>query len=115
MGIRRVYRVEGTCRLTIEGSRIKSRPWGLAGGKPAGGTIVDIGDRRGAPCGTIDLVPGQVVSIVTPGGVGGFGPPSDRPPASIARDAAEGRTMVEHAAAVYGTTEPVQSRRPELF
>ena len=106
MGIRRVYRAESACRLTIEGSRIVTRPWGLAGGKQAGGTIVDIGDGGSAPCGAVDLKPGQVVSIVTPGG-GGYGPPSDRRPESIARDVAEGRITSETATAVYGTTEPV--------
>ncbi|MDT8267278.1 hydantoinase B/oxoprolinase family protein, partial [Roseomonas sp. DSM 102946] len=36
MGLRRVYRAEAECRLRVDGSRLRSAPWGLAGGLPGG-------------------------------------------------------------------------------
>lgn len=74
LGIRRVYRVERPCRLTVDGSRVASRPWGLAGGGPAAGTKLDFGDGRDRFDGVTDLQPGQVITIATPGG-GGYGSP----------------------------------------
>jgi N-methylhydantoinase B len=35
MGLRRVYRAETECHLRLDGSRLLSPPWGLAGGHPA--------------------------------------------------------------------------------
>ena len=36
MGLRRVYRAEAECRLRVDGSRLRSEPWGLLGGAPGG-------------------------------------------------------------------------------
>ncbi len=90
MGVRRVYRVEQDCRLSVDGSRIGSAPWGLDGGLNATGTYLDFGDGRTDFSGIVALKPGQIVEIVTPGG-GGYGPPSARSPEAVARDRAEGR------------------------
>lgn len=100
MGIRRVYRVEVECRLTVEASRVTSCPWGLAGGTDADHTHLDFGDGHSEFFGTIDLVRGQVIDIVTPGG-GGFGPPEKRAVASIQRDVAEDRITADFARKVY--------------
>lgn len=100
MGIRRVYRAEKACRFTVEGSRVGSRPWGLDGGGPADCTHLDFGDGRTQFSGMVDLVPGQVVSIVTPGG-GGYGDPAKRPEPAVRRDLAEGRISPATAEKVY--------------
>ncbi len=101
MGIRRVYRVERACRFAVEGSRVASQPWGLDGGLPAQGTQLDFGDGRTDFSGVVDLEPGQIVTIVTPGG-GGYGRPSDRAADAVARDVAEGRITPASARDVYG-------------
>ncbi|RUT29944.1 hydantoinase B/oxoprolinase family protein [Arsenicitalea aurantiaca] len=101
MGLRRVYRAEGPCKLSLHGSRLLSQPWGLSGGLPAAGSTADFGDERTSFVGSIPLMSGQVVEIVTPGG-GGFGPPSGRSPEAVARDIAEGRISAEFAARTYG-------------
>jgi hypothetical protein len=36
MGLRRVYRAEAECHLRVDGSRLLTPPWGLAGGQPGG-------------------------------------------------------------------------------
>ena len=36
MGLRRVYRAEALCRVRLDGTRIGSAPWGLAGGQEGG-------------------------------------------------------------------------------
>ncbi|SMY10298.1 hydantoinase B/oxoprolinase family protein [Flavimaricola marinus] len=100
MGIRRVYRAEKACRFTVEGSRVGSNPWGLEGGLEADGTHLDFGDGRTEFAGMVDLKPGQIVSIVTPGG-GGYGDPSKRPEDAVRRDLAEGRISADLAKSVY--------------
>jgi N-methylhydantoinase B len=89
-GLRRIYRVEAACRMSIHGSRVHSTPWGLAGGGAAAGTRFDTGDGRTRFGGMIDLLPGQIVTIETPGG-GGHGPVAGRPRAMLDRDLAEAR------------------------
>jgi N-methylhydantoinase B len=101
MGIRRVYRAEKGCRFTVEGSRVTSYPWGLEGGGHAECTHLDFGDGRAEFSGMVDLTPGQIVAIVTPGG-GGYGNPAKRAPEAIARDLAEGRITPDIAKTVYG-------------
>jgi N-methylhydantoinase B len=101
MGLRRVYRAEAECRVNLDNSRMRSAPWGLAGGQPGGMGRFDFGEGvepfdRGAGV----LRPGDVVEIVTPGS-GGYGPPEARTPAAVARDLAEGRIDVATARSVY--------------
>ena len=78
MGLRRVYRAEAPCRVEVDGSRLRSRPWGLAGGQPGGK-----GEFRFGPGvepfrdGGSAVAPGRRVEIVTPG-AGGYGPPLER-------------------------------------
>ncbi|MFV0334048.1 MAG: hydantoinase B/oxoprolinase family protein, partial [Tropicimonas sp.] len=89
------------CRFTVEGSRVSSRPGGLEGGLAGEGTHLDFGDGRTDISGAVDLAPGQIVSIETPGG-GGFGDPKTRAPEAVRRDLAEGRIGPRVAADVYG-------------
>lgn len=104
MGLRRVYRAEAECRLRVDGSRLRSAPWGLAGGLPGGMGGFVYGEGV-APFdhGSGVLSPGQVVEIVTPG-AGGYGPPSGRDAEEVARDLAERRIDPETARRVYGAT-----------
>ena len=91
MGLRRVYRAEADCRLRLDGSRLRSAPWGLAGGEPGG-----MGSFRFGPGvepfahGSGVLKRGQIVEIVTPG-AGGYGPAEARTPEAKRRDFAEKR------------------------
>ena len=50
---------------------------------------------------TLDLAPGDVVSIRTCGG-GGYGPPRAREPELVLRDVLEGKVSPERAREVYG-------------
>lgn len=104
MGLRRVYRAEAECRLRVDGSRLRSAPWGLAGGLPGGMGGFVYGEGV-APFdhGSGVLSPGQVVEIVTPG-AGGYGPPSGRTAAEVARDVAERRIDPGTARRVYGAS-----------
>lgn len=101
LGICRVYRANRECRLMIEGSRLVSRPWGLEGGGDGANTKFCTGDERGEFCGTLDLSPGQVVSITIAGG-GGYGQPERRSAAAVARDVREDIITGAFAEKVYG-------------
>ena len=100
MGIRRVYQIDDDCRISVDASRVSSRPWGLEGGIPGEPTRLNIGARRQECSGTIDLRTGQLVEIITPGG-GGYGPPSERDVESVGRDIREGRVSKNRAAEIY--------------
>ncbi len=99
MGLRRIYRVERACRLSVEVGRVSSQPWGLDGGTSAtGGVITCNGVLLNGR--THELTPGDLVEVVTPGG-GGFGLPSSRAAADIARDLREGRISQDFARKFY--------------
>jgi N-methylhydantoinase B len=102
MGLRRVYRAEADCQLRLDGSRLRSAPWGLAGGLP--GAMGAVALRNGAEPlahGSGHLRKGEIVEIVTPG-AGGYGPPASRDPAVVRRDLAEGRIDRDTADTIYG-------------
>lgn len=91
MGLRRVYRAEAHCRLNLDNSRLKSRPWGIAGGESGQGAAFVFSEGVGPFVnGDGALEPGQIVEIITPG-AGGYGPFAERDPEALARDIAEGR------------------------
>ncbi len=102
MGLRRVYRAEAECRLRVDGSRLRSQPWGLRGGLPggSGGFAYGAGVQR-FDHGAGVLQAGQVIEIITPG-AGGYGPPRERDPAAVRRDVAERRLEPEAARRIYG-------------
>jgi N-methylhydantoinase B len=102
MGLRRVYRAEAECQLRLDGSRLLTPPWGLAGGRPGGCGAF----RFGAGVepfvgGSGKLRAGETIEIITPG-AGGYGPPSERDAAAVARDLADGCIDPATAAAIYG-------------
>lgn len=75
MGIRRVFRAESPCRIRTKGSRMKSAPWGLAGGQPgASGTFRFSNPMIGLGGGALEA--GDQVELLSPGG-GGYGPPTE--------------------------------------
>lgn len=91
MGLRRIYRAEKACRVQVMGARLTSQPWGLEGGKPgASGHFTLNGIRNGFERASVDLAPGDVLEIVTPG-AGGYGDPALRPDDLRARDLRERR------------------------
>ena len=105
MGLRRVYRAEAECRLRIDGSRLASRPWGLAGGGEGGGCSFRFSEGT-APFehGNGTLRPGDVVEIVTPG-AGGYGAPAFRDIALVRRDLREGRIDEATARTAYNLSD----------
>jgi N-methylhydantoinase B len=89
MGLRRVYRADAECRLRVDGARLRTSPWGLAGGGDGARASFDFGGAA-ADHGAVWLQPGQVVEVITAGG-GGHGPAAARDPAAVARDRVERR------------------------
>jgi N-methylhydantoinase B len=101
MGLRRVYRAEAECQLRLDGSRLLTPPWGLSGGLPGGRSTFRFGDRvEPFVSGSGRLRAGETVEIITPG-AGGYGTPSERDPAAVERDVADGRINPTTAAAAY--------------
>lgn len=100
MGLRRVYRAEGDCRMRVETTRQKSAPWGLEGGLPGGKSSFHFSNGTTHPS-TSWMKKGDIAEVITPGG-GGYGPPATRDRASLLRDISEHRIDEGTAAAIYG-------------
>ena len=84
--------------MRVDGARILSAPWGLAGGLPGGKASI----TAAAPLnhGSGMLRRGDLIEVVT-GGSGGYGPPAERDREAVARDLAEGRIDPLAASNVY--------------
>jgi N-methylhydantoinase B len=98
LAIRRVYRADYDCHVRVDGARILSAPWGLAGGLTGGMASI----TASAPLnhGSGMLRRGDVIEVVT-GGSGGYGSPRDRDSRAVARDLAEKRIDQATARSVY--------------
>jgi N-methylhydantoinase B len=100
MGLRRVYRAEHECRMSVDGSRQISQPWGLAGGQPgASGSFDFSGATDSFEGGSGVLYKGDVISIITPG-AGGYGAPAQRSPEARARSGRGARLTLPHSPAL---------------
>lgn len=74
-GVERSYRLLDHGTITILAERHRSVPWGLAGGAAGSpGQVLLNGKRLDEKC-TLQVGPGDVLTVLTPGG-GGFGRPS---------------------------------------
>ncbi|MGA8486777.1 MAG: hydantoinase B/oxoprolinase family protein, partial [Gaiella sp.] len=98
------YRFDLSTTFTILADRDRSGPWGVEGGHDApraeyvhvrGGVETRLVSKS-----TLDLEPGDVISIRTCGG-GGYGPPSERVPERVLRDVLEGKVSTARAEEVY--------------
>jgi N-methylhydantoinase B len=108
LGLRRVIVPQGhTAIFTGQGERFRNRPWGLFGGAPGGtGRFLHRGAdgvERELPTkpGLIEIPAGEAL-IVETAGAGGYGPPSERAPASVAEDGRSGKFGAEYLARHYG-------------
>ncbi len=105
LGIERIYTPLAPMSLNATFERSKCPPWGLDGGGAAKTGYVEILKSGGAPLrftkGNYPLEAGEQVRVCTGGG-GGFGPPAERDPQSVARDVRMGRVSVDGARADYG-------------
>ncbi len=107
LGIRRVFTIRrGRAIFSLVASRIKTKPWGLMGGgpgKPGEHYVLKKDGRRISLKGNdvVELEPGDVVYIRTPGG-GGYGRPENRSRELVLRDVEEGRISLEEARIHYG-------------
>ncbi len=97
LGLVREWRIDSpTCIITANMDRFVHPPYGLAGGGSGGlGRLERIRDRETVPIPPksdgVMLKRGDIVRLTTSGG-GGFGEPSARSPAAIARDLRLGYT-----------------------
>ena len=104
LGLRKDYRFDLHTTFTVLADRDRAGPWGAFGGHA--GSVAEyvlVRDGRETRLGsksTVELVPGDVVSVRTCGG-GGYGPPEDREPERVLRDVHEGKVSVERARDVY--------------
>ncbi|MGB8433388.1 MAG: hydantoinase B/oxoprolinase family protein [Burkholderiales bacterium] len=102
----RMCRGEARASMVMDHGRVG--PQGARGGADGGVNRVRI-VRGGVPYSPphlskdqgIDIGPGDVIEVTTPGG-GGFGDPLRRPPERVARDVAHGYYTREEAAARFG-------------
>jgi N-methylhydantoinase B len=104
LGLRKDYRFERPTSFTILADRERVGPHGVDGGHD--GRVAEyvhvrdgVATRLGSKS-TLDLEPGDVVSIRTCGG-GGYGPPVERDPELVLRDVREGKVSPERARTVY--------------
>jgi N-methylhydantoinase B len=104
LGLRKDYRFDLHTTFTILADRDRWGPHGVFGGHDARVAeyvhIRDDVETRLSAKSTVDLVPGDVISIRTCGG-GGYGPPEERDPAAVLRDVLEGKVSAERARELY--------------
>ena len=103
---REITTVDHTATISIGTERRKIHPWGLAGGKPGGGSdswIVPPGkEKQAIPSKiTTEVEPGTRIVLRTAGG-GGFGDPFERMPQDVAHDIEERLINSSRARAEYG-------------
>ena len=99
------YRFLADVELQVPGDRVKLPPFGLLGGRN-GTTTAYVRVRGGEETvlrtkHAYTLEMGDTLSVRTSGG-GGLGDPTERDPAAVALDVAEGYNSPEHAEAEYG-------------
>jgi len=104
LGLRKDYRFDVHTTFTVLADRDRHGPWGVRGGHDGRVAeylhIRDGVERRLSSKTTLDLVPGDVISVRTCGG-GGYGPPEERAPERVLRDVAEGKVSIERARDLY--------------
>jgi N-methylhydantoinase B len=104
LGLRKDYRFDLHTTFTILADRDKSGPWGVEGGLDGRRAeyvhVRDGVEERLSAKTTLDLVPGDVISVRTCGG-GGYGAPTEREPERVLRDVLEGKVSVGRAREVY--------------
>ncbi len=104
LGLRKDYRFDLHTTFTMLADRDRFGPWGAFGGHD--GRIAeyvhvrDGVETRLSSKTTLDLVPGDVISVRTCGG-GGYGPPEEREPERVLRDVLEGKVSAERARDIY--------------
>jgi N-methylhydantoinase B len=106
LGVRRDYTFPGhTPSFSILSDKAKYPPWGLFDGglaRPAKYLLNPDAETRELPSKiTLQLQPGDVVSVQTPGG-GGCEPAWQRAPEQVAADVADGKISSARARQVYG-------------
>jgi N-methylhydantoinase B len=97
---------EGSAVLGRGMERFMFRPWGMAGGKPGekARVVLNLGTPAERELGKLDIFhpkPGDVVTILTPGG-GGYGDPLKRPPERVHDDMIKGYISRAAAERDYG-------------
>ncbi len=105
LGLRKDFRFDRPATFTILADRDRKGPWGVFGGEDAPPAqyllLRDGAERPLSSKTTVELEPGDVVSIRTCGG-GGYGPPREREPERVLRDVLEGKISASRARDVYG-------------
>jgi len=105
LGLRKDFRFDRPTTFTVLADRTRSGPWGFDGGlEGARAEYVLVREGVETVLGaktTLEVQPGDVISIRTCGG-GGYGSPSDRDPALVETDVREGKVTAERAREAYG-------------
>jgi len=104
LGIIRKYKALAPIRVSLMGERHKYAPWGLEGGLPGAlGEYVVVKDNNYIKISsktTIELQPGDILIIKTPGG-GGYGHPKDRAKEPILCDLEDQKISRDYAERYY--------------
>ena len=104
LGLRKDYRFDLYTTFTVLADRDKAGPAGAFGGhdgKVAEYALIRDGvETRLSSKATLDLVPGDVISVRTCGG-GGYGAPEERDPERVLRDVLEGKVSAARARSLY--------------
>ena len=102
------YRAPSAGALTVMSSRHRIPAAGLLGGHPGSLTRFLINGIPRPENARYTVQPGDIVTLIYPGG-GGYGPPELRDPAYVARDVADGLISAEKATRGYGPAWKLQS------
>jgi N-methylhydantoinase B len=104
LGLRKDYRFDLHTTFTVLADRDRAGPWGAFGGREGRlAEYVHIRDGEETRLGsksTVELVPGDLISVRSCGG-GGYGPAEEREPERVLRDVREGKVSAERAREIY--------------
>lgn len=107
LGIEQTVQARSPLTVNLQIDRVHCPPWGLTGGESGAGNSVtlnikgrEITDLPNAKVLTKELAPGDAFTVRSGGG-GGFGPPWQRDPESVARDVKLGYVSRQAAREIY--------------
>lgn len=105
LGTTKTIEVLGACTLTVYFERTECKAWGLESGLAGVSGYVEV-VRSGAEThrilkGSISLLPGDVVHVISGAG-GGYGSPRERDPVRVADDVRDGYVSRDAALEIYG-------------
>jgi N-methylhydantoinase B len=106
LGVRKAWKILDDSFINTHSLRHTIHPQGLFGGNEAPGCRIVLNAGKSDETllsrlsTLVEVVPGDVLSVITPGG-GGLGPPEERAPERVLQDYVNGKVSLARARSMY--------------